>query len=162
MTNVKCFSCGGEYPDIDGPTHRYMKSTPGCWAIYGEVLAREYENPDLMEVHRLSVDAYAVQHPGGNDRQSIQSVGVHLLRLSLFIEYNLSPKNANAAMLKAAKHKQNYTWLEPPESLGNITAADVHRTKDAEDHKKIVRAWANEAWMAWSAYHAVIRSWINL
>lgn len=162
MNYYKCFSCGGEYPDIEGPTHRYMKSSPGCWAIYGEILAREYENTKLMEIHRLSVDAYAVQHPGGKDRQSIQSVGAHLIRLCLFIEHNLSPENANAAMLIAAKHKHKYTWLKPPDSLGNITAADVHKAKDAAEHKKIVRAWANESWMAWSAYHGVIRSWIKL
>ena len=70
-----CLSCGGVFPDIDGPVHRYMKSSPGCWAVYGEVLAREYEDPYFFEVHRLTVDAYAVQHPGSTDRQSIQSVG---------------------------------------------------------------------------------------
>ena len=162
MKTAKCFSCGGEYPDIEGPTHRYMKSSPGCWAIYGEVLAREYENPKLMEVHRLSVDAYAVQHPGGKDRQSIQSVGVHLIRLCLFLEYNLAPEKTNDAMLKAAKHKHNYIWLKPPESLGSITVADVHKAKKADKHKKILRAWAMETWNAWSAYHDIVRTWANL
>ncbi len=161
MKMIKCFSCGGEYPDIEGPTHRYMKSSPGCWAIYGEVLAREYESPELMEVHRLSVDAYAVQHPGGKDRQSIQSVGVHLIRLCLFLEHNLAPEKANDAMLKAAKHKHNYIWLKPPESLGSITVADVHKTKNTDEHKKIVRAWVKEAWQAWSVHHDIIRTWAN-
>lgn len=36
-----CVGCGGLFPEMDGPTHRYMESSPGCWAAYGEVLARE-------------------------------------------------------------------------------------------------------------------------
>ena len=100
----KCFSCGGKFPDIDGPVHRYMDSSAGCWAVYGEVLAREYSDPSFFEVHRLTVDAYAVQHPGAKDRQSIQSVGVHLIRLCLFLERDLSPENANDAMLAAGKN----------------------------------------------------------
>ncbi len=59
-----CFSCGALVPATDGTTHDHMLSSPGCWAIYGEVLAREYERPAYMADHRLTVDAYAVQHPG--------------------------------------------------------------------------------------------------
>ena len=71
---------------MEGPTHRYMQSTPGCWAAFGRVLAREYEDQRYFEVHRLTVDAYAVQHPGIPGRQSIQSVAFHLVRLGLFQE----------------------------------------------------------------------------
>ncbi len=39
---VSCFSCGALVPDIDGPVHRIVDSSAGCWAIFGEVLAREY------------------------------------------------------------------------------------------------------------------------
>ncbi|MBN1271958.1 MAG: hypothetical protein JXB26_06765 [Candidatus Aminicenantes bacterium] len=160
MKMCKCFSCGGEYPDIQGPIHRYMKSSPGCWAVYGEVLAREYSNPDYFQVHRLTVDAYAVQHPGSIDRQSIHSVGLHLIRLCLFLEHNLTPENANDAMLEAGKEKHNFIWLKPPGTFGNITAADVAKARDVSEHKKIVRAWAQNAWDAWSVHHNTIRSWL--
>ena len=65
-----CFSCGAQVPDVEGPTHRYMLSSPGCWAVFGEVLAREYSNALYMKNHRLTVDAYAVQHPGKPSRQA--------------------------------------------------------------------------------------------
>lgn len=159
MSTCKCFSCGGEYPDIDGPVHRYMVSSPGCWAIYGEVLAREYSNPEYFEVHRLTVDAYAVQHPGSTDRQSVQSVGVHLIRLCLFLEHGLTAKNANDAMLEAGEKKSTFTWLKPPGSMGEITAADVFKAGSVEEHKALVRAWAESAWHAWSMHHDTIRSW---
>ncbi len=160
MKTCTCFSCGGEYPDIEGAVHPYMKSSPGCWAVYGEVLAREYSNPDYFEVHRLTVDAYAVQHPGSTDRQSIQSIGVHLIRLCLFLEHGLTAENANDAMLEAGKYKHTFKWLEPPKSLGNITAADVYKAKNIEEHKSIVRAWAQSTWDAWSKHHDTIRTWL--
>lgn len=53
----KCFSCGAMVEDIDGPVHRYMASSPGCWAAYGIVLAREYSDVMFARNHRLTVDA---------------------------------------------------------------------------------------------------------
>jgi hypothetical protein len=160
MKTCKCFSCGGEYPNIEGPVHRYMTSSPGCWAIYGELLAREYSNPLYFSVHRLTVDAYAVQHPGSTDRQSIQSVGVHLIRLCLFLEHGLTAENANDAMLEAGKYKNTFIWLKPPDSMGKITAADVFKAKSVDEHKAIVKDWAESSWNAWSMHHDTIRLWL--
>jgi len=160
MKSCACFSCGGEFPDIEWPVHRYMKSAPGCWAVYGEVLAREYSNPDYSEIHRLTVDAYAVQHPGYRDRQSIHSVGVHLIRLCLFLEHGLTAEDANDVMLEAGKNKHTFTWLAPPRSLGNITAADVAKATSVAEHKELVRAWAQSAWDAWAIHQHTIRLWL--
>ncbi len=137
-----------------------MESSPGCWAAFGQVLAREYSDPAYYDVHRLSVDAYAVQHPGLPSRLSIQSVAVHLIRLCLFLEHGLSPENANQAMLEAAKHKDRFAWLNPPESLGPLTVADVVKAGSVQEHKALVRAWAEGAWTAWSPHHDTIRSWL--
>jgi len=160
MNTYKCFSCGGEYPDIDGPVHRYMKSSPGCWSVYGEVLAREYSDNVYFDIHRLTVDAFAVQHPGSKDRQSVQSVGVHLVRLCLFLEHGLAAENANEAMLEAGKNKSSFFFLEPPLNLGEITAADVHKAKSVEEHKALVKEWARCAWNAWSTHHDTIKEWL--
>lgn len=160
MDTCRCFSCGGVFPDIDGPVHRYMSSSPGCWSIYGEVLAREYSDPNYFEIHRLTVDAYAVQHPGSTDRQSIQSVGVHLIRLCLFLECGLTPDNANDAMLEAGKGKHSFFYLEPPQNLGVITAADVYEARSVKEHKAIVQEWARTSWEAWSMHHDIVRQWL--
>ncbi|MFC1547249.1 hypothetical protein ACFL5M_01855 [Candidatus Neomarinimicrobiota bacterium] len=42
MGNTPYISCGAMVPDIEGPLYEYMTSSPGCWAVFGEVLAREY------------------------------------------------------------------------------------------------------------------------
>ena len=137
-----------------------MESSPGCWAAFGQLLAREYSDPTYHEVHRLSVDAYAVQHPGSPSRLCIQSVGVHLIRLGLFLEHGLSPGDANNAMLKAAKHKDTFVWLSPPAFLGPLTVADVVKAGSVQEHKTLVRAGAEGAWAAWSPHHDTIRSWL--
>jgi hypothetical protein len=161
MKLVTCPGCGGLFPEIDGPTHRYMESSPGCWAAFGAVLAREYSDPTYFEIHRLTVDAYAVQHPGHPSRQSIQSVGLHLIRLCLHFEQKLPPAKANEAIKAAARVKHIFTWLEPPPSLGSLTVADVVGQDTAETHKPTVRAWAMSAWQAWSMQHNIIRQWLK-
>ncbi len=159
MVFDECMWCKGRYPKIIGPTHEYMESSPGCWAAFGRVLAREYSDQRFHAIHRLTVDAYAVQHPGQPSRQSIQSVGVHLVRLCLFIEHNLDPKRANDAMLVAARNKASYHWLAPPAALGTITVADIDAASDIEQHIERVRAWAEQMWDVWSGHHTIVRAW---
>ncbi|MGH8372953.1 MAG: DUF5946 family protein [Gammaproteobacteria bacterium] len=161
MKSIKCQGCGGLFPDIEGPSHRYMESCPGCWAAFGEVLAREYSDPAYMVVHRLSVDTYAAQHPGRPSRQSIQSVGLHLIRLCLLLEQGTDTSHANEAMLAATKIKHTFKWLEPPTSLGSMTVADVVAATTVETHVQGVKTWANVVWQAWSPHHATIHNWIS-
>jgi hypothetical protein len=156
----KCPGCGAEFSRREGPIHRYMESSPACWAAYGEVLAREYSNPALLPTHRLSVDAYAVQHPGRPSRQSIQSVGVHLIRLCWLLQHGLPPEQANEAMLAAGKIKNTFTWLDPPASLGEITVHDVLQTPDAATHSAAVKHWAQSAWAAWAPHHSTVQEWL--
>jgi uncharacterized protein DUF5946 len=153
--------CKGDFPADPGPTHEYMESTPGCWAAFGRILAREYADRRYFAVHRLTVDSYAVQHPGSPSRQSIQSVGVHLVRLCLFHERQLTPEGANDAMLSAARHKARFHWLEPPPDLGPITVASVDAAAGIEEHLSTVRRWAAQMWEVWSPHHATVRRWAD-
>ncbi|HEX8642569.1 MAG TPA: DUF5946 family protein [Allosphingosinicella sp.] len=154
-----CPGCGGAFAEGDGPTHPYMLSSPGCWARYGEVLAREYSHPELLATHRLSVDAYAVQHPGSrDDRRAVQSVGLHLARLMLQLDRPAAPRETNDAMLGLAKAKATLPWLEPPSSFA-LTVADIPLDGSFDDHVAAVRAWAADAWQAWEAHHRFIRTW---
>jgi hypothetical protein len=160
MAEIACIGCGGIFEDREGPTHRYMESSPGCWAVYGEVLAREYSDPSHASLHRLTTDAYAVQHPGRPSPQSVQSVALHLMSLCLVLERGLDPNRTTAFLKAAAGDKESYVWLAPPLSLGAITVQDVHRAASASEHKRLVRAWAESAWTAWSAHHATIGRWL--
>lgn len=130
----------------------------GCWARFGKILEREYSNAQLLATHRLSVDAYAVQHPGSRDRRAIQSVGLHLARLMIQLERPLPPRETNDVMVGLSRSKASLPFLEPPGSFA-ITAADIPLDGSLEDHALAVRAWAADAWLAWHAHHGFIRSW---
>ena len=160
MALRSCPGCGGLFDDIPGPTHRYLESSPGCWAAYGEVLVREYSDPVYYRIHRLTVDAYAVQHPGQPSPQSIQSVAAHLISLCLVLEHGVDVQRATAAMQKAVKTKGRFAWLTPPASTGAVTVAEVRAAQTAEEHEKQVHAWARAAWEAWSPQHATIQNWL--
>jgi hypothetical protein len=160
ILEVVCSGCGAVVPAIEGPTHRYMESSPGCWQLYGDVLAREYSQRAFWASHRLTVNTYAVQHPGRPSRQSIQSVAVHLISLCLLLEKTATPGYALRAIRAATAASERFTWLPPPSSTGGVTVVDVHGARDAEDHADRVRTWANAAWSAWSPHHQTIRSWI--
>ena len=42
---VGCVGCRGLVPDIDGPVHRYMTASPGCWRAYTELTAGNLGRP---------------------------------------------------------------------------------------------------------------------
>ena len=139
-----------------------MESSPACWAIYGEILAREYANPGLMDIHRLSVDAYAVQHPGRESTSTINSVAIHLMRLCLLLEQGLDVQLANKAIKTLVSEKRPFHWLTPTASLGSVKVFDLWKTKSEEEHRKTANAWAMSAWQAWTPHHASIRKWLQM
>lgn len=152
-----CFSCGAVVPVTDGPTHDYMLSSPGCWKVFGEVLAREYQDAAYTANHRLTVDAYAVQHPGDPTPAAIRSVTLHLASLCAVLEHGVSPARATRLLQTMADVRLEADWLEPPRDLGAITVADVHATDDAEEHLAAVERWARSAWEAWAPHHYLVR-----
>ncbi len=160
---ISCIGCGAVVPAIDGPTHAYIGASPGCWAIYGEVLAKEYSDYRFAPVHRLTVDTYAVQHPGKPERRAIQSVVVHLIGLYVTLECGFDNARAIQVIKNAAGRSSSFSWLEPPISPGTMTVLDIHRVgDDSDEHKRLVTEWARTTWAAWSLHHAQIRQWVAL
>jgi hypothetical protein len=148
---MSCPGCGARVPDEDGPVHRYLLAAPGCWRLYGEVLARRLA-ARAAAPDRYPADAYAVQHPGVPGPQSSQSVVTHLAALGLMLEDGASPAAATRVMSDLiAARKGSFTWLEPPASRGELTVADVAAAGD-DGLEAAVRAWAASAWAAWAGY----------
>ncbi len=156
---IRCIGCQAEFPETAGPHHEYMLSAPGCWAVYGEILAREYSDSRLMRLHRLTVDTYAVQHPGVNVPAARRSVAVHLSRLYLLLERGWPMEQASDAMVAISALKDQRPWLEPPSMAGTLTVLDVAAAPSNEAHEKLVTDWAQSVWNAWKAHHPIVRSW---
>ena len=87
----RCPGCRLLLPEGEGATHPYIGSSPACWALFGDILAREYSDPAYFRRHQLTVDTYAVQHPGRPERRSVQSVALHLVTLCLILEDGADP-----------------------------------------------------------------------
>ncbi|MFL5679475.1 MAG: DUF5946 family protein [Chloroflexota bacterium] len=154
MTSViACVGCGGLVPDIEGPTHRYIGASPGCWAMYTELNAGSLP-PSPMS--GLAVDAYAIQHPGVPGPQSTASVWTHLVALELVLEEGWRAGQAIRLRAAAADAIDGWPWLEPPASMGAVTVVDVAGTPDAERLAAVER-WVHAAWSGWRQHHAAVR-----
>jgi len=154
-----CPGCGTRYlPQVLDETHPYIGASPACWATFGEVLAREFENVTFGRVHRHTVDVYSVQHPGADDRRQRQSVALHLIGLCHWLEHDLGMERLNAITQRLANSDRDWPWLDPPAAFP-MTVVDVLEARDGPEHVQLVRRWAESTWDAWSAHHDQVRAW---
>lgn len=145
-----CIGCGGRFktgPDAND-SHAYMLSSAGCWSAYGEVLTREYQDPTLFtQCHRLTVDAYAVQHRGDpGDRRAVRSVWLHFAALDIIFGQGGSFDDALAVLRRLAEMPLPELPATTPVfsmTLEHVVAAGPDR------HVGAVRAWAQSARAAW-------------
>ena len=151
---IKCYGCGALVDDVAGQPHKYIGAAQGCWNLYGEVLTKEYGEYGYPELtHRLTVDTYAVQHPGEPGRQSIQSVNIHLISLYVILIKNFNGAAATKTIGNILAKQPTFEWLEPPVPNGTKTIADVLRAIDKQEHEKFVREWADNVFGCWYAKH---------
>jgi hypothetical protein len=134
-----------------------MTSAPACWAIWGELNALLLSDPSTASYRQFCVDAYAVQHPGEQNRQAIQSVAAHLMSLYASVVLGLPVKSSHAAMGRAIAHKDRLQWMAPPSFDGSRTVVDTWRDRDRLPDA--AREWAADAWAAWRPHHDRIRAW---
>ncbi len=156
----RCPGCGLVLPEHDGPTHPYIGTSPACWALYGQLIAREFNAPAYFVIHQMTTDTYAVQHPGVPERRSIQSVAIHLMTLCLVLEQGADPRDG-PKLHKRMVERPAFHWLEPPQPNGNMTIANVLPAEDLVAHQRLVTAWARGVWKAWTPHHATVRAWIE-
>jgi hypothetical protein len=129
--------------------------------MYNEVLARQISDVSYGRARLLSVNAYAVQHPGHRERRTAQSVAVHLAGLCLALERDADDATITRRMSALANARSEHPWLEPPASRGELTVADVRRTSDRDEHLSMVSRWARSAWEAWTEHHNTVRAWLD-
>jgi hypothetical protein len=156
-TLVSCVGCGGLVPEVDGPVHRYMTASPGCWRAYTELLAGGMPPSPAAG---LTVDAYAVTHPGVPGPQSTPSVWTHLLTLCFVLERRWPVERASHLRRLSADAFAGWQWLAPPDSMGPVTAVDIDaaiRARDGTAAVDLTRRWVDGAWAAWRPHHAAIR-----
>ena len=161
MAEHPCPGCRLSLPIHDGPTHPYIGASPACWALFGDVLAREFSDFRYGRIHGTTVDAYAVQHPGVPERRSTRSVALHLIRLLLVIEQEEKQERATQMMARVARSHVAFEWLDPPVPNGTKTIADVKSVDGPDEHVAVVQEWAAGLWGSWSRYHMIVKGWLR-
>lgn len=155
-----CNGCGAEVESIEYDAPPDTDAAPGCWKLFCDLLSDEYGEHTYPPItHRLTVDAYACQHPGYSSKHSIQSIAVHLISLYLILEKGVESRAATDAVRKALGKNLEFSWLEPPENRGDMTILDVIEQKDPESINSVVKQWAQTVWDAWSQYHDTVKKW---
>ena len=162
--NVKhtCPGCGVRVNEGGKAPHPYIGANAGCWDLYGKVLAKEFQERAYFEHHRLTVDTYSIQHPGIEERRSVQSVNIHLISLAMIFVKGLNYGYATRAMgPMIERHRESFFWLNPPETPYGTTVMEVLAAKSARDHCDLVIKWARHTWEIWGEHHPTILSYLD-
>jgi len=158
MSSSACPSCGLKLPDHDGPADPYGAASPACWAMFGEVTARDYGAYEYPPVHRLIVDAYQAQHVGYATAAGRRSVVVHLVGLCLVLEKMAAPGTVGRALGAVFPDKPDVEPLVPI-PRATLTIAHVHEAKSLGEQTVRGEEFAREVWRAWTPHHARVRAW---
>jgi Family of unknown function (DUF5946) len=156
-----CPGCGLELPELDAPTPANVGASAACWALYGRLLVYEYSQAPSARHHRLTVDTYAVQHPGRPEHGSNRSQALHLIGLCLLLEQRASARQTTKLLAQVLEHRPSFRWLEPPVPNGTITVSDVVAPRNPDDHARRIEQWASRVWSSWAPHHASVRGWIE-
>ena len=146
-----CPECGAAAPDGGGA---------GCQKVFEEILAREFGDYRYGRVHRLTVDAYALQHPAQYMR-SAKSYVAHLTGIRAALEGDPTAAT-NRAVQQWLSRPRALTRPDhpPPRQRGALTVVHVHEASGPDQHVHRVRAWAASTWEAWRDYHTMAKDWI--
>ena len=132
----------------------------GCLKLFEEILAREFSDYCYGKIHRLTVDAYSLQHPGTYMRSG-KSFAAHLTGIYAALESE-DASTVNQKMQKwLSTNPKIDKPAELPEQRGKLTITFIHDAVNVDEHVERVREWALEVWSLWSEYHALAKQLID-
>ena len=156
---VACPGCGLLLPPEAGPVHRYMTASPACWRSFGELLATFYSETDRLDFRQLIVDAYAAQHPGEGGREQVQSIGIHLMTLCLFLEHGVDPSRGSELHQRMIR-RPTFHRIDPQGST-HVTVRHVPLQGTAEIARERAYEWSRGVWDLYAANHDTVRAWLS-
>ena len=163
---VDCFGCGAKSLNIEGDCHKYMLASPGCWAMFTEIMEREFSDLRYWKGHQFTVDAYACQHVGlKEDKRAVNSVNIHLASLYGIFEEGVPISETPKLRSQFSQHYKGrdiLKRLEPPKSFGKLSIYELWNNEDANLHYELAENWARSVWNAWSHQHKMIAELIRL
>ncbi len=151
-----CPGCGLTAPPSGSLPPDHYRASSGCWSRYELLLARSYGEPTLRPVHQLVVDAYTAQHPRVDTPRALRQVMLCLMTLGLFVEEEVDPAKGPRLHQRMVASLPDLEPLAPPSTVVGMTVDDVLAARDAADHVRLAREWADRLWRAWAPHHATV------
>lgn len=142
-----CRGCLGAFEASSIQTHPYLGAHSGCWQIYTDILAKEFNDPDYFIVHRITVDSYAAQHIGDQtDRRARQSANVHIIALYLMFDQQKNIQEILRFMRLATEKKRDWPLVVEKKNPQWFTVHDVTSASNATSHQLFVKRWGQSVW----------------
>ncbi|HWS89253.1 MAG TPA: DUF5946 family protein [Pyrinomonadaceae bacterium] len=132
----------------------------GCLKLFEEVIAREFGDYRYGREHRLTVDAYSLQHPDKYMRSG-KSFAAHLTGACAALGHGDARALNQAVQKWLSTNPQVEKPAHLPERRGDLNITYVHSAPDADEHVRRVREWALSVWEAWAEHHALARRLID-
>ena len=144
-------------PDCDAPG---VASLDACRELFAEVGAREFAEEAFFRAHRLTVDAYCLQHPDVYMKSS-KSAAAHLTAMCWTMEYG-GTRHLPKALKRWVDGPRIYPRVTPPPPLqrGKLTVRHVRGVDDPDEYARRAEEWARSAWEAWGEHHDQARAWV--
>ncbi len=133
----------------------------GCLKIFEEILAREFSDYRYGKIHRLTVDAYSLQHPESYIRSG-KSFAAHLTGMCAALEHGDALALNQAVQKWLSTNPKIEKPAQLPEQRGNLTITYIRSASDVDDHTKRVQEWARDVWGAWSEHHNLAKRLISV
>jgi len=132
----------------------------GCLGLFEEILAREFSDYRYGRVHRLTVDAYSLQHPDKYMRSG-KSFAAHLTGMCAALEGADAPSINQAVQRWLSTNPRVEKPARLPSRRGSLHITYVHAAAHADEHVARVREWARDVWAAWAEHHDFARRLIG-
>ncbi len=132
----------------------------GCLKMFEEILTREFSDYRYGKAHRLTVDAYSLQHPD-EYMSSGKSFAAHLTGMCAALEHGDALALNQAVQKWLSRNPKVEKPVQIPEQRGGLTVAYIHGAADADEHIRRAREWARDVWGAWSEHHDLARRLIS-
>jgi hypothetical protein len=132
--------------------------TAGCRAEFDSLVGRDFGDPRFFAVHRLFVDAYALQHPD-EFCASAKSLAAHLVGLHLILDGKADPATGTEALRRWLDGPGRLAKPAVPADRGTLTLADLAGIDDPQAWQSAVTAWARDIWHNWRDLHLHAGQW---
>jgi len=153
-----CPGCGLRLRSEGGERDYRVNASPDCLRVYAEVTGFGAQNPSLLRLNQLSLDAYGAQHGGGGVppiRLTYSLVGLHLA-----LDHGLTGEQVRAAHQRMGKPNATWPTLTVPSDLGQMTVMTVAEQglmrHSVSGHEATTRHWAKSVWLAWASQRQLI------